>query len=160
LAVARVIKLVSSKKASPDTNVGTWLTRRLQQFHTTLGLLWSLAASAAGPHEFDLTVTSLEMLLAAELLSNSRGITLPPAFAEDVLAFLLSMALPFEGQLQDVLPREVIALDQDEELLASQAPDDGVEGAAEENSGSETEWNPPASAFGPVATQEDSDTDS
>jgi hypothetical protein len=75
--VCEVVREVQGKNKISDTAVGTLTARRLQEFHAVLAMAWSLAYSAADPMEFDLTVTSLEMLLAAELLSP-KGLTLPP----------------------------------------------------------------------------------
>jgi hypothetical protein len=68
------------------------LAGRLQRFHVTLGIAWGLAEAASRPSDFALLVTTLEMLLAAELISRDPGFSLPPSLAEDVLWFLISRA--------------------------------------------------------------------
>jgi hypothetical protein len=137
--VEAVVKEVQGKNKISDAAVGNLTARRLQEFHTVLGMMWSLAYSATDPTEFDLTITSLEMLLAAELLS-SKGLTLPATFPQEVLTFLLSPARP---KYEDP-PRGIELAKKSEQPRSPKARAAGTPAteASDEGSGSE-EGSPP-----------------
>jgi hypothetical protein len=137
--VREVVREVQGKNKISDAALGTLTARRLQEFHTVLAMMWSLAHSAADPMEFDLTVTSLEMLLAAELLFP-KGLTLPATFPRDVLAFLMAPARPaFENP-----PRAIDLVEETKQpgspnARAARTP---AAEASDSNSESEEEFNP------------------
>ena len=68
-----------------DKPVEALLVLRLQQFHNTLGMLWTLAESANCPRDFNMMVVSMEILMAAELLSLPPGFGLTLTLGMDVL---------------------------------------------------------------------------
>ena len=72
--VEQVAVMVNRKKRikAKSKRTETLIHRRLQQFHTSLALVWSLAQSVTSVREFEFIVTSLEILLAAQLLTGFK----------------------------------------------------------------------------------------
>ena len=87
--VTRVVKrsFVRGKVADADKETEAALHGCLQRFHVTLAMMWSMAVAVNHDRDFQVMLTSLEILLAASLLSK---IKLPPAFAEDIFLYLFS----------------------------------------------------------------------
>ena len=104
-AVRALIEEVSTSKASiqeKDRKLSVIIVRRLQQFHTTLGMMWSLAYSASQLRDFELIVTSLELLLTGCLLIGPT-IQIPKNLERRTMEFLLGGARPKEGFSLSVL---------------------------------------------------------
>jgi hypothetical protein len=89
-AVTRVVKrsFEKGKVADADKEAEAALHGCLQRFHVTLAKMWSMAVAVNHDRDFQAMLTSLEILLAASLLSK---IKLPPAFAEDIFLYLFSL---------------------------------------------------------------------
>jgi hypothetical protein len=87
--VTRVVKrsFEKGKVADADKEAEAALHGRLQRFHVTLAMMWSMAVAVNHDRDFQMMLTSLEILLTASLLSK---IELPPAFAEDIFLYLFS----------------------------------------------------------------------
>ena len=81
--VTRIVGRVFEKGriSDADKKAEAALHRRLQCFHVTLAMMWSMAVAINHDRDFRMVLTSLEILLAASLLNKIR---LPPAFAEDL----------------------------------------------------------------------------
>jgi hypothetical protein len=76
----------SDAAVAVSTRTEALVVRRLQQFHVTLGMLWSMAYGGNDPRDFDFTVTTLETLLLGALLN---GLELPTHLARDVITYLV-----------------------------------------------------------------------
>ena len=97
--VKALIEEITTSKASiaeKDKKLAIIIIRRLQQFHTTLGMLWSLAYSASQLRDFELIVTSLELLLAGCLLIGP-SFQIPVGLEKNVMWFLITGARPKES---------------------------------------------------------------
>jgi hypothetical protein len=99
--VKALIEEVSTSKASiqeKDRKLSVIIVRRLQQFHTTLGMMWSLAYSASQLRDFELIVTSLELMLTGCLLIGP-DFQIPAHLERHVMRYLLCAARPKESEL-------------------------------------------------------------
>jgi hypothetical protein len=85
-------------------------------------MLWTLAESANCPRDFDMMVVSMEILMAAELLSlpGAQVFWITPTLGIDVLFFLLKAARQ-KPQVPQPPPRSkhLAVVDSDEEQPAS-----------------------------------------
>jgi len=102
--VKALIEEVTTGKASiaeKDRKLSVIIIRRLQQFHTTLGMMWSLAYSASQLRDFELIVTSLELMLAGCLLIGP-DFQIPAHLERHAMRYLLCAARPKEGVLTSV----------------------------------------------------------